>query len=257
MQTKNTFGRIFLIAMALAMVMTWGIAPAIASGDNRGNEDDQNQGTTTGGTERGTNGGTETKQGTGTMGGTQRGTTGDMSGMANQPRFLVVIPTSGKDDCQEALQDFSSALGKTGSIGGTYTQRDGGTATGRTNGEAEGSVSGRAGTNGGDVDVDVDTDKKTDMEKGTNGTTDRSKTGMGQTSSWQWGCNSDDKTIYLFTNATSETAALQHVPSEMRNDAKVIRLGQFGNTNIQSQPMKNPNQPRGTGSGSGSGTGGY
>ena len=52
-------------------------------------------------------------------------------------------------------------------------------------------------------------------------------------------CETDDQTLYLFTNATSEEAALRDVPANLRSDAKVIRMsnfsGQSGRINEQGQ----------------------
>ncbi len=55
---------------------------------------------------------------------------------------------------------------------------------------------------------------------------------------WEWGCSADNKALYLYTKASSEKAALDQVPSNLRNQAKVIRMSSLSEQQMPEKKMK-------------------
>jgi hypothetical protein len=53
----------------------------------------------------------------------------------------------------------------------------------------------------------------------------------------EWGCASDGKALYLFTRASSEEAAMDQVPTDLRDQARVISLSSISGSMPQEQKM--------------------
>jgi hypothetical protein len=60
---------------------------------------------------------------------------------------------------------------------------------------------------------------------------------MHNMASWKWGCGTDDQTLYVFTNAQTEEAALMDVPANLRGAARVIPMSNFAGHSPQKNPM--------------------
>lgn len=240
MQTNNSFLKIFLVLTALALFMAWSIAPAVAQAGSMGGSNKGNRGTTTGDTlnQRGTDG---TMDHDGSRdGSTQRGQTG-VESQIGMNRYLVMIPHTGTGTCQDVMKDFSStnrsSMGGSSNMGGSSTDRDNDRDNDRDMDNQSGSSTrGQTGTYGNQGNQ-PGTYGNQPGQTGTYGS--MSKSGI-----WQWGCSTDDQTLYLFTNAPSEEAALREVPSNLRSEAKVIQMTNFGSQ--VGMPGSMQNKPSGS-----------
>jgi hypothetical protein len=141
-------------------------------------------------------------------------------------RYLVMIEHAGSGDCQDAMRQFSSAIKSSTGMGDSksYSQQEGKT----------GVVDGGTG---------MGTDKGAIPDKSTVGAPGASGLSGAQTSAWQWGCSNEDKTIYLFTNASSADAALNQIPAEMRSRARAVKMSQFAALQGQQMPGEKPKKP--------------
>lgn len=214
MQTKNSVLKLFLVITALALFTAWSIAPVFAQsgmgGTNRGDR----------GTDRGTTSDTLNQRGTQDKDGVfdrngsdqngsdQYGRTQDQIGQVGMNRYLVMIPDAG-DNCQDVIREFSSTMPM--QRDGSQTQRQGTPGTQDQTGTT--GTPNRMGTDG-------KTQQGTTTQQGT-------QQAMKSNVIWQWGCETDEQTLYLFTNASSEDAALRDVPANLRSDAKVIKMSNF------------------------------
>ncbi len=128
-----------------------------------------------------------------------------MSGM-NGEGYIIYIPASGSaNTCHDVLKDFSSATNSMsgGSMKNSWSK----------------SNSGKTGETG-----------HSNMSM------------MNQRSNrWEWGCSSDDRALYVFTNAPNEKEALEQVPSDLRSQAQIIRLNRFSEQSEKTEPANNNN----------------
>ncbi len=126
-----------------------------------------------------------------------------MSGMGGEG-YIIYIPASGSaNTCHDVLKDFSST----------------------TNSMSGGSMK----------------DAKSKSSSGKMGDTGHSNMSMmnQRSNGWEWGCSSDDRALYVFTNAPNEKEALEQVPSNLRSQAQIIRLNRFSEQSEKSEPASN------------------
>jgi hypothetical protein len=120
---------------------------------------------------------------------------GTMGGNA----YLIMIPASSTaNTCQDILKDFSSNMSSENS--NSQNKNGNGRVEHNSNSKSQGS---------------------------SDSVTRRS-------AMWRWGCSTDDKSLYVFTNAPNESAALEEVPADLRAQAKVISM------NSMSESHSNP-----------------
>jgi hypothetical protein len=221
MQTNNSLLKIFFVMIALAVFTAWSIAPAVAQAGSMGGSNKASKSTSTSDSLKG--GGTMGNDHDGSM--DQKSQTGTQTPMGMN-RYLVMIPHTGTGTCQDVMKDFSSVSGSNmGGTSGWSNDNDHNMDTQKGT-SSSGNYSG--------------SDKSGATTRGQSGTYGSANMNMGKSGIWQWGCSTDDQTLYLFTSAPSEEAALKEVPSNLRSEAKVIQMSNFsGQVNNPGGGMQN------------------
>lgn len=216
MRMRNLYQMVFLTLLAVLMIMVWNMS---ATAQTRDTDDRANTGRT--------------------------GTYGSSSDNMNMgmTQFLIAVPrTSSYSNCEDQIKKIASEV-KVGTDGRGMTPRStdegkdrmgasGGTYGGSTDQGASGGTDNRGTTGGTYGGTDQGADGRGTM--GSMGSMNRTGV-MG----WEWGCSTDDKTVYILTRASSEQAALRDIPESMRNGARVIRLSQFSEMGAMNQGKTN------------------